>query len=70
MNSSEAGDLTCPRFWSNHKLALQGSCTSEPSHAGAMETTGVGGDAGRATTLAANSSGVRYLSELCGRTVL
>jgi hypothetical protein len=29
-----------------------------------METTGVGGDAGRAARVAANSSGVRYLSEL------
>ena len=62
--------MTCPRFWSSHKLALQVSCTSDPFHVGAMEPTGVGGDAGRAATLAANSSGVRYLSELCGRTVL
>src|SRR5271169_1221103 len=34
--------LTCPRFWSSHKLVLRGSCTSEPSHAGPKETTGVG----------------------------
>ena len=33
-------DGSALRFWLSHKLALLGSCTSEPSHAGAMETTG------------------------------
>jgi hypothetical protein len=64
------GKLTCPRLWSSHKSAFRGSCTSEPSRGEVTKTTGVGGDAGRATALAANSSGVRYFSELCGRTVL
>jgi hypothetical protein len=56
-----------PAFGPVIELALRGSRTSEPVHAGLIETTGVGGDAGRAAALAANSSGVRYLSELCGR---
>jgi len=39
-------------------------CTSEPAHAGAMEATGVGRDAGHAAAVPANS--VRYLKLLCG----
>jgi hypothetical protein len=35
-----------------------------------MQTTGVGGDAGREAAVAAYSSGVRYPRLLCGRTLL
>ena len=62
--------MPCPPFWSSHKLALRGSCTSEPSHFGAMENDRSGGDAGRAAITARTLPGVRYFSELCRCTVL
>ena len=31
-NSSQRVSLTCPAFWPSRKLALRGSCTSDPAH--------------------------------------